>query len=218
MAPLPITKEGIMMKCRNTGIEVFMIICSILILFENGSMQAIMPSGIRNWVTFILPFNLGYLAYVGWGLIQMGKLIREDEANKSQTPAHVPSLFKGPKDQVISRLRVHGLIHFALCAGLFVLLGIGLAGNKISGMTDNLLVSVAIVFICTYHGYLGFVLSQLSEVINTDPSLFHIAIAGNPAPGKTENHTASMSFISPAVGLSQGVEQKGINTDQEENR
>ena len=220
MAPLPITKEGIWMKCRNSGIEIFMIICSMLILFKDGYIKAIMPSGIPNWVTFILPFYLGYLAYVGWGLIQMGKLIRDDEGKKRHTPAQMLLLFKGSKEQVMSRLYVNGVINFVICAALFALLGLGLAKNKISGMWDNLLVSLAIVTFFSYHGYLGFVLLKLSEMINTNPSLFHIG--GNAVSGEAEYHTDSMRLTSASVGsaegVDEGVEKKVINKKQEENR
>ena len=217
MASINMTKEAVSKKCRNVGGETLMVICCMLFLFEAGYLQNQMPAGILNRLFFIFPLYLGYVAYVGWGLFQMAKVIQYGEGTNNDTPPPVPSLFKGSRDQVMWRLQCNGLILFMICAVLFLSLSLGYFGNIISYiMRNDLLIPFAVVFFFGYHGYLGVVLLQLSKMVKADASLFHIT--GTTHSSGEGYATASKTSMVQSDRLSQCVEHEGANKEEEGNR
>lgn len=120
MAPLSMSKQIISNTFNQIGKPALIINGGLFLLFAGGLIKNLMSSRTPYLPFFILPFFFAYMAYRGWGFIQMGKMIADDEAMNNYTPAPALAIFGRSREQIISKLHRNGLMTLIFGGAIFI--------------------------------------------------------------------------------------------------
>lgn len=216
MTPLSMSKQIISNTFNQIGKPALIINGGLFLLFAGGLIKNLMSSRTPYLPFFILPFFFAYMAYRGWGFIQMGKMIADDEAMNNYTPAPALAIFGRSREQIISKLHRNGLMTLIFGGAIFIFNSLGAIAmihtSKLS-MREGWFVLIPLYF--GIHAYFGWRSVQLSKMIEADPTLFNTRGVRTTAEAIVTTGSMSSMPQPPAADSPQSIEPKAIGNEED---